>query len=347
MMDIIYKLFEQEDILALNIGTDAITGLLVKRMAGEFQIVKAFNKTLDGEPATALADILESEKISPCLVHMSFSSDHPFLRFMGVPAAGENEIRQILSVRMDAEMPVPLSQLYWDYWLVGGEEKREAAVVACERSKVHKYYDVLTKRGFRPQLVTFDAPLLRDLVIKKVPTSEKSFMVLSQQGNRLIFLVFEDGSLKYFRTINLGNMESDESGIIERYFSETIEYYRNYRELEIPAKIYFIDDELDQAIQTKIVENFELQSETIDFLVEDYSVSDHVKKSDGWPKRFLLCLGILEGIRKKESNVINLLPGELRRKGIREQIIEKAFTYKVLGIACAVLFLFSSCCGKG
>ena len=124
-MNIISKLFEQEDILALNVGSDVITGLLAKPMPGGLQIVRAFSKSLDGEPAKALEDILEREQISPCLVHVSLSSQNPFLRFMGVPPVDEKEIRQILSVRMDAEMPVHLSELYWDYWLVSAQEKRE------------------------------------------------------------------------------------------------------------------------------------------------------------------------------------------------------------------------------
>ena len=257
-MTTMFNIFKQEKVLALDIRGGILTGLLGEPGPEGLRIVTAFSRQIDGDPATALARALEDEEIPPCLVYMSLSSEHCFLRFAEVPPAGEKEIRRILSVRMDAEMPVPLSELYWDCWLISGQEKREAVMVACERSRAHKYYDLLVKKGFKPQLVTFDVLVLRDLILRKLPIRHESFMVLSQQGKRLFFLIFEAGSLKYFRTANLANKDSDVRGIILKHFSRTIQYWRDYRKLAIPKKAYFLNDELREEIRSKVVKIYKV-----------------------------------------------------------------------------------------
>ena len=196
-----FSIFEKEDVLALDICADGITGVLARQTPEGLKIVKSFQTPVDSDPAAALAGALESEKISPCVVYICLSSEHSFLRFADIPEAGDRETRQILSVRMDADMPVPLSELYWDYWRLDGGQTREAGVVACRRSTLHRYYDILLEKGFRPQLVTFDAPILADMIAKKERLRDESFMVLSRQGRRLFFShvrwrrpeIFQDG----------------------------------------------------------------------------------------------------------------------------------------------------------
>ena len=167
--------------------------------------------------------------------------------------------------------------------MLSGQEKREAVMVACERSKVHKYYDLLVKKGFRPQLVTLDVLILRDLVLKKVPAGDESFVVMSKRSGRLFFLMFEARGLKYFRTLNLPDKGGDESSIILEHFSRTIKYCRQYRKMQIPEKIYFLNDDLAQAARVKVTDELDLKGERIDIPIPPFTPSGGVRKSQGWP----------------------------------------------------------------
>jgi len=336
-----FSIFEKEDVLALYICADTISGLLAEQGTEGLKVVKSFRKPVDGDSAAALAEALESEKISPCAVCICLSSEHSFLRFADVPEAGDREMRQILSVRMDADMPVPLSELYWDYWTLEGGRNRQAGVVACRRSTVHRYYDVLLEKGFKPQLVTFDALILADMIAKKERLSDESFMVLSQQGNRLFFLMF-DGGLRYFRTVNLNRKQPRDWDFIAGEFNSALQYCRDYKRLETPRKLYYLsDDDLPREVRSIVNERFELNGEELDPVTVDFVATSAVKESDGWAGRFLFCTGLLESIKKREGDVTNLLPKELHKKGAREQLLEKVFTYRMLAVVCAGLFLFN------
>ena len=340
-MDAVLNMFKREDVLALDIGAGTCAGLFAKETAEGLRIVKVFNRPLSGDRAAALTEVLEGERIPPCIVHMCLSAEHSFLRFAEVPQVHEREIRQLLSVRMDAEMPMPLSRLYWDYWTVQGRQLREAAVVACEQSTIHAYYDVLVEKGFKPQLVTLDVLVLRNLVLKKVPAGDESFVVMSKRGRRLFFLMFEARGLKYFRTLNLADKGGDEADLILQHFSKTIEYCRRYRKMQIPEKIYFLNDDLPEAARVGITGELNLKGDTIDIPVPSFAASGGVKRAQGWPASFFFCLGLLANAVKKEAETINLLPQERQRRGTRDKILDRVFTYRLLGIACGALLLIN------
>lgn len=202
----IFNLFPQP--FGLDLSDLSIKGLWLER-EGKEEVVSAYGSVplsmgsvVDGEIVReeavieAIHKLLENATPKPIKtkkVICSLPETKAFLRIISLPAMQENEVAEALKWELEANIPLTLDQVYYDYQvldkkLVKEKDKMSVLVVAVARSMVDQFHAVLGKAGLEViGLETESIAQARSLLSEK--EEGKTHLIVDIGDRRTSFLV--------------------------------------------------------------------------------------------------------------------------------------------------------------
>src|SRR5207237_5354588 len=108
----------------------------------------------------ALREMLAELRIKSVRVNYAVPSQSVFTRFVKLPAVEEEKIERIIAFEAQQNVPFPISEVVWDYQLVGGgtDEQLQVALVAIKSDLLEALKGAVEAAGLRP--VVIDVPAM-------------------------------------------------------------------------------------------------------------------------------------------------------------------------------------------
>ena len=160
------------------------------RIINKDQVVSAIKAVLKSESA---------KKIESNKVVCSLPESKAFVRIIAIPKMSEEEAKEAIKWEMEANMPMSLSEVYFDWqFLEGGDDnKQQVLTAAVSKEVVDSWMDVLTSADLDVYgLEVESVASIRSLVEKNVAISETCLIV--DLGARRTSFIIAEGSVPYF-----------------------------------------------------------------------------------------------------------------------------------------------------
>jgi len=148
----------------------------------------------------AVAAFIHEFNIAPGGVHLCLARHELLLNRIVLPAAARENLRQVLEYEIERVIPLPRSEVFWDYQVRessgGGESGRLAVlIVSVPRRVVTEYVDALEAAGARPKAVVIGAGALGDYAAFCRGTLDAPLGMVVQSGAELEVALFAERQL--------------------------------------------------------------------------------------------------------------------------------------------------------
>ncbi len=204
-------------LLALNIGTQTVhvaefrtgadgslvlTGLHSAEMAAS---ESGSDATRRAAVTAAIAEAAQGLKLKGVPAHYAVSAQSVFTRFVKLPAVGEGKIDQIIQFEAQQNVPFPISEVVWDYQIVGaGDDGRmEVVLVAIKADLLNEINQGVEGAGLRPALVDV-APMALFNAFRYNYSDLTGCTLLIDIGARTSNLLFVEPKKIFSRSIPIG-----------------------------------------------------------------------------------------------------------------------------------------------
>src|SRR5437868_284534 len=103
----------------------------------------------------ALREMLAELRIKSVRVNYAVPSQSVFTRFVKLPAVEEEKIERIIAFEAQQNVPFPISEVVWDYQLVGGgtDEQLQVVLVAINSDLLEALNGAVEAAGLRPVVI--------------------------------------------------------------------------------------------------------------------------------------------------------------------------------------------------
>src|SRR5438270_7425079 len=108
-----------------------------------------------GQTTDALREMLAELGIKSARVNYAVPSQSVFTRFVKLPAVEEEKIERIIAFEAQQNVPFPISEVVWDYQLVGGgtDEQLQVVLVAIKSDLLEALNGAVEAAGLRPVVI--------------------------------------------------------------------------------------------------------------------------------------------------------------------------------------------------
>src|SRR6266404_5350887 len=105
--------------------------------------------------ANALREMLAELRIKSVRVNYAVPSQSVFTRFVKLPAVEEEKIERIIAFEAQQNVPFPISEVVWDYQLVGGgtDEQLQVVLAAIKSDLLEALNGAVEAAGLRPVVI--------------------------------------------------------------------------------------------------------------------------------------------------------------------------------------------------
>jgi type IV pilus assembly protein PilM len=205
-------MFNTNRVLALDIGTSKV-------VLAEFHIsggggIELANYGMgalglpadsDADPSAyiiaSIRDVMRERGIAPGPLLMAVSGQAVFPRFVKLPPVSKDKLLQIVQYEAEQNVPFPISEVVWDYQLVGDtEEETNVILVAVKTEIVKALTDCVLALDMEPAIVDVAPMALYNAVRFNYPDLVGCTMVLDI-GARTSNLLFIEESRIFSRSI--------------------------------------------------------------------------------------------------------------------------------------------------
>jgi type IV pilus assembly protein PilM len=162
-------------------------------------------ETREATMLKALQEILAEKGIKAREVNVCAPGFHVFSKFVKLPPVDTSKVTQIIQYEAQQNVPFPLSEVVWDYQILGSSASGELEVllVAIKSEIVEGLFRVTEKAGLRLQLADVSPAALCNAFRYNYGDLEDCTMLLDIGAKTSNLLFFEKGKV-YSRSINLG-----------------------------------------------------------------------------------------------------------------------------------------------
>jgi type IV pilus assembly protein PilM len=163
--------FTSDRILALDIGASKLVlAEFSTRNAAVPELLRFGMADLgvsldkDSDPSAyivaALRDLIKTEGFHAAPLLMTLPGQAVFPRYVKLPPVGRDKIQQMIRYEAEQNVPFPISEVVWDYQLVGNSElgEQDVLLVAVKTESVVQQTDCVQAAGLDPEIVDV-APL--------------------------------------------------------------------------------------------------------------------------------------------------------------------------------------------
>jgi type IV pilus assembly protein PilM len=153
----------------------------------------------------ALQELLAEKGVRSKSVNVCAPGSHVFSKFVKLPPVEPSKVTQIIQYEAQQNVPFPLSEVVWDYQILGSAASGELEVllVAIKSDIVEGIFRVTESSGLRLQLADVSPAALCNAFRYNYGDLEDCTMLLDIGAKTSNLLFFEKGKV-YSRSINLG-----------------------------------------------------------------------------------------------------------------------------------------------
>jgi type IV pilus assembly protein PilM len=243
------------------------------------------------------------KKIKTKKVICSLPESKGFLRIISLPFMSENEINEAIKWEIEANIPLPLDQVYYDWQLISKglkkeKDKLEILVVAISKKTADQFLSVLDSAGLEPIGLDIESIAQARSLVDRSAMNE-TVLIVDIGDRRTSFSILTDNVPCFTSSMSISS----------QYFTDAISKTLNisFEEAEKMKIQYGIGspsekDEVFLALEA-VLENLYLEiKKTIDFYLENLKYSFSVD-------RIILCGG---GANTK--GLVEYISGKLGQK---------------------------------
>ena len=302
-----------DDVIGLDIGTTS-----VKVIRLENKIIKNYGFKNIPEGVIVNGEIVDKKRLSEVInnvikeakpnkiktkkVICSISESKSFLRLISIPMMNQNEIGEAVKWEIEANIPLSLEQVYYDWKVVDNifpenDGKIQILVLAAAKKVVDQILDIVDDTGLETVGIESESTaLVRSLFNEK---NKETALIIELGKNKTTF-VFSIKGVPCF-TSSVPVSEQMIISQIAKKFGVSNEKARKLEEQNGIAS-FFEDEYLFSAIEPALKNLVSEIEKTIDFYLEGLKYSDSIDD-------IIVC-----GKLSKEKNIITYLSKKLKRE---------------------------------
>lgn len=144
----------------------------------------------------------------------SLPEEKSYLRVIQLPKIKREEVPNAIRWEIEANIPLPLDELVFDYEIVGSTEDRldhlDVAITAFPRSTVESYVHTFESAGLNLFALELESLALVRAAAQDLDT-QKSIVIVDIGHNRASFALFSGGSVIFTQTNELGGKVFEEN----------------------------------------------------------------------------------------------------------------------------------------
>lgn len=180
--------------------------------AGQIQDEAALVKAVQQALKNVKGQEIRTKNVACCL-----PEEKSFLDVLHLPVLPEEEIANAVRFEAENHIPVPLSEVYFDFELikpldqnnpvqkVKPKKQLEVLIAATPKNIVDSYLSVLKKAGLRTVAMEVEPLSIARTLVKKAST--KSFLIIDFGASRTSFIIFSGRSVGFTSTIPVSSQE--------------------------------------------------------------------------------------------------------------------------------------------
>lgn len=221
------------------------------------------------------------KKIKTKKVRIALSESKSFLRLISMPAMSEDEINEAIKWEIEANIPISLDQVYYDWQLVGdifdnnisnGEIK--ILVLAAAKKVVDKYVEILEEFGLNVIGIESETTAMARSLLSEHSTA-KTALIINIDKSKTSF-IFAIKNIPCFAS-SVPISEKNIIGAIAKKFNISDKKAKEIEEKD-GIGLFFEDDALFDAIKPVLGGLIDEIKRTIDFYLDGLKYSSSVDK---------------------------------------------------------------------
>src|SRR5437588_1844606 len=219
-------------IVTVNLGSQTIS-LAEFRRKGKAELILHSYRVRDvmsenpvdplrlGQTTDALREILAELGIKSARINYSVPSQSAFTRFVKLPAVEEEKIERIIAFEAQQNVPFPISEVVWDYQLVGGgtDEQLQVVLVAIKSDLLEAINAAVESAGLRTSIVCVATMAIYN-AFRYSYSDLPGCSLLVDIGARTTNLLFIEPGKIFSRSVALGGASISSS--VAKEFNEPI-----------------------------------------------------------------------------------------------------------------------------
>jgi len=220
------------------------------------------------------------KKIKTKKIRLALSESKSFLRLISMPIMNEKEISEAIKWEIEANIPLSLDQVYYDWQLVGdifsseGESEIKVLVLAAAKRVADQYLEILEEFGLEVVGIESETTALTRSLLNE-HSALKTSLIISVDKNKTSF-IFAIKNIPCFAS-SIPISEKNIVGAIAKKFNISDEKAREIEEKDGIGS-FFEDDALFEAIRPTLDGLVNETKKTIDFYLEGLKYSSIIDK---------------------------------------------------------------------
>src|SRR5437762_9264909 len=203
-------------ILTLNLGSQAISVGDFRPQSGGGLVLRDYKRRdlaieTPGEPirhaqiTATIREILNELGIKSANVNYAVAGQSVFARFVKLPSVEEEKIDRIIGFEAQQNVPFPISEVVWDYQLVGGgtDEQLQVVLVAIKSDLLEGLNGAVEAAGLRPVIIDVATMALANAFRYNYDESEGCSLLIDI-GARTTNLIFIEQDKIFTRNVPIG-----------------------------------------------------------------------------------------------------------------------------------------------
>lgn len=210
------NIFDQQlPYFALHVGATDVHAVQLKSVRGALVLQAMASKVLPKDAVTADAFVksdLLTQAINQLLVHPDMGSfttklvaitipeSKSFIRVIQIPIMVESEIENAILFEVEAYIPLPIEQVYFDWQIVRTIENHfEVLVIAAPKIFIDNYLEILDKAGLQVAAIETESQSLQRVLLP--PHTSDTVLIVDFDTRRINMVMVVGGSLQFSSSI--------------------------------------------------------------------------------------------------------------------------------------------------
>ena len=249
-------------------------------------------------------DFMRKNSISPAAVFLGMPRNMAILRYVELPLAVKENLRESLGYEMEKYIPFPADDIYFDYQIVAEDKasgKLKLLLVAAKKVTVDLYLNVAAHTGVGISGIEISSTAMANYFsIQKDSDLADTLAIVCLRDDHLELDGLKEGFLDYSRSVDQGEWRGDLPGFISR------ELERRKGELKEP-----------QGRLSTLFCGFNEEPELVDYFRADEQLDIHLvdlsRRGLSSPAMIPAYGLALKGMKDQQTD-INLAPKERRKR---------------------------------
>lgn len=148
---------------------------------------------------------IRGEKINTKFVSATIPERKSFLRIIQLPKMSELEIENAIKFEMEANIPLPLSDSYYDWQILGESsikiDHQDILVSVAPKSVIDPYNDLIKNAGFFPKIFELESIASSRALIPNLKT-ERPTLIINLGATQISFIIFSNEAPRFSTSVN-------------------------------------------------------------------------------------------------------------------------------------------------